>query len=330
MERKFAGSDFATKLLRQARTIVHGRDAKMKVYVDHQPSLYRGTQANRTAYIFPSTETTSYLSMTRRPDFAYCLARDIFDSDTDHVLRADNETNHFPCLSATFKSILPFATGEVKVAGNPYKQRFQQAFYASYYIISSLILRILERGAADNWDSADELLTGVQHYGFSISPHSLQIWEYKPYFVPRYGDIRISARMLCNGAAGDQVFMEDAYIPWCRFVLKQGMVDQQLRLLPAIRSYAARPHPRPFNHPDTVFLKINDLRPGEYNLGSSSFGNGPSQEQTRLLELVKPYEDAVKAASERGSLKRKSSQNASTSTSMRDSFAEMENSQEFY
>ena len=302
----------------------------MQVYIEHQPSLYRGTKENRLAYIFPSANTRSYLSMGRRPDFAYSLSRDICDPETKIALEADNDMNHFPCLSATFQGILPFATGEVKVSGNPYKQRFQQAFYASHYIMSTLILRILERGTADQWKSPEELFTGVRHYSFSISPHSLQIWEYKPQLEPVRGNIRVLARMLCNGAAGDQVFMEDVYIPWCRFVLKQGIVDQQLRLLPAIKSYAARPHPRPFDCPDTVFLKISDLRPNNYDLGSSSFGNGPSEEQSNLHDLVKPFEDAVKAASERGSLKRKSSQSGSTGTSMRGSFAEVANSQSSY
>ena len=321
-ERKFAGSEFATTLLPQTKTAIQGKDAKIKVYVHHQPNLYRGSNANRVAYMFPTTSLESYLSVMRKPDIAYSIKRELLDPTTKSALRAANNVNHFPCLTTTFNGLLPFATGEVKVSGSPYKQRFQQGFYASYYIMASLVLRVLEQDAADKWESTEELLASVRHCCFSISPHSLQIWEYKPYFDSISGSVRISAQMLCNGAPSDQYYMENVYIPWSQFVLKRGVVEQYLRVLPAIKSYAARPKPRPFDYPDTLFLKISDLKPGAYDLGSSSFGNGPSQEQNSLHNVVKAYEDAVEAATKRGSLKRKSSQSASTSTSIRESFAD--------
>ena len=338
MERKFAGSKFATMLLPQAKTHVNAPSAKIRLILDHQPNLYRGFQESRLAYIFQSVITTAYLSTARRPDFAYCLSREVCDPETSLAFAQSSNLNHFPCYSATLNSIFPIATGEVKVAGNPYKQRFQQGFYASYYIISWLILRMLAKGAPANTpanedtdedpaakraaaeNAAKELFEGVHHCCFSISPHTLQIWEYRPRLEPIKGNLRIHAQLLCSGAPGDQTFMENIYIPWTRYVLKRGTVSQILHLLPAIRSYAARPWPRPFDHPDTVFVKVSDLKPGSYELGSSSFGNGEKAEQGRLHELVSPYEEAVRLASvggrkRKGSGSQSQSQSQSTSTS---------------
>ena len=325
MERKFAGSAFATTLLPPTLTTVSGKQTNIEVVLDHQSTLYRGTKENRTAYMFPGVSSESYLTAVRRADFSYCLSKKIYvrPGNRDSLFPQDDNHNHFPCHSATFDSLFPLATGEVKVAGHPYKQRFQQAFYASYYIMSWLILRILQKSAEPDhtWGSAEELLDGVRHCCFSVSPQTLQIWEYRPCFDPESGDLSVSAKILCSGAPGDQTFMEEVYIPWCRYVLKRGIVEQRQKLLPAIKSYAARPFPRPFDHSDTVFLKVRDFNLRTLNMSNSSFSNQPSDEQTQLHEIVKPYEEALKLASQSGR-KRKSSQSAETT----DGFTETESS----
>lgn len=304
-----------------------GKHTQIQVTIDHQTTLYRGTKKNSMAYIFPAvTVEESYLSALRRADFSYCLSNKIYDNQTRESFPQNDERNHFPCHSATFDSLFPLATGEVKVGGHPYKQRFQQALYASYYIMSWLILRILQRSADHDHvpESVEELFDGVRHCCFSVSPQTLQIWEYRPYLVPEVGNLKISANLLCSGAPGDQTFMEDVYIPWCRFVLKRGIVEQRQKLLPAIKSYAARPYPRPFDHSDTVFLKVRDFKPNELNLSNSSFSNQPSEDQMSLHEIVKPYEEALKLANQNGR-KRKSSQ--STGTSLMNGLTETESSQ---
>ena len=315
MERKFAGSAFATMLLLPpGRTTVSGKHTEIEVIIDHQTSLYRGTRENRMAYVFPSVQTDSYLSAMRRADFSYCLSNKIYDQRTKACFPPDENGNHFPCHSATFDRLFPFATGEVKVAGHPYKQRFQQASYASYYIMSWLILRILQKSADQDgkWASAEELFNGVHHCCFSISPQTLQIWEYRPCLEPETGKLRISAKSLCCGAPGNQTFMEDVYIPWCRFVLKRGILEQCQNLLPAVKSYGARPYPRPFDHSDTVFLKVRDFDLSNLDLSHSSFGNQKSPDQIRLHEIVLPYEEALKMVSQNGR-KRKSSHSLDTS-----------------
>jgi hypothetical protein len=326
MERKFAGSAFATMLLPPGQTTVLGNRTQIQVIVDHQTSLYRGTKENRVAYVFPSMQTDSYLSATRRADFSYCLSNKIYDQSTKACFPLDDNGNHFPCHSATFDGLFPLATGEVKVGGHPYKQRFQQAFYASYYIMSWLILRILQKSAKQDGKraSAEELFNGVRHCCFSISPQTLQIWEYRPCLVAESRKLRISAKLLCCGAPGDQTFMEDVYIPWRRFVLKRGILEQWQHLLPAVKSYAARPYPRPFDHSDTVFLKVRDFDLDDLDLGHSSFGNKKSPDQIRLHEIILPYEEAMQMANQNGR-KRKSLH--STDTSQMDCLTGTESSQ---
>ena len=327
MEPKFAGSRFATLLLRQATTCAIGEAIELRAILDFQPSLYRGFKESNTAFIFQSIFTQTFLSVVRKPDFAYSLSIQACDPCTRSNLKAAH-LNHFPCLSSSSNALLPVATGEVKVAGHPYKQRYQQATYAVFYIISWLVLRILEKEGDDDAAAAaaaaesssteltEDLLKGVHHCCFSISPFLLQIWEYRPYIMPGKGvdKLGISAQLLCSGSPGDLVFMEDVYIPWCRYVLKRGFVEQQLRLLPAIRAYAAREYPRPFDFASPVMLKMVDLRPSGYNLRSGTFSNNPAgADQEKFYNShVKPYEEAVKLVN--AARKRKSSSASSASS----------------
>ena len=317
MEPKFAGSRFATLLLRQATTCAFGKATELSAVLDFQPSLYRGIKESNTAFIFQSMQTRSFLSVVRKPDFAYSLSIEACDPNTRLKLKAGPHLNHFPCLSSSSDSLPPVVTGEVKVAGHPYTQRYQQATYAVFYIISWLVLRILEKEG--NGDAAaaesspteltEDLLKGVHHCCFGISPFLLQIWEYRPYKIPGEGvdQLGISAQLLCSGSPGDLVFMEDVYIPWCRYVFKRGFIEQQLRLLPAIRAYAAREYPRPFDFASPVMLKMVDLRPSGYNLRSGTFSNNPAgvDQESFYNSYVKPYEEAVKLVN--AGRKRKSS-----------------------
>ena len=301
--------------------------ATLQVALEQQASLDGGHHQARRAFIFPLCGYDSFVSATRTADFAYGLDKSICSVAAKHSLSKGAEAcGSFPCLSADRRTLLPIVTGELKVSGGRRASRFQQALYASYYIMSWLILRYLRLGPADPTRPMDELLDGIHHYTLGISPDLLEIWQYRPTLDDFDGNIRVSAQMLCCGSPSDQAFMEDIYVPYRRLILKRGIAQQILKLVPDVEAYAALPGPRPFDAPETVCLKVADLRPASYDLGSSTFGNGPGPDQDRMQVLIDRYDEARALLADTRK-KRKSSR--ATELAQGDSFTESDSSQLF-
>lgn len=315
---------FGNMLLRHPMTQIKGSGGVIIAVLDQQPSLYKGTLKNRSAYLV-TDPAEAYLSMAKSPDFAYGLHVRSCPSETAKILEsleASPLKNHFPCLSANFRYLLPFVTVEIKIKGDLYQQLWQLSFYATFYILSWLSLWRMRNSTVNQLNPNDVSLGAITHYGIAISPHCLQIWEFRPRFEAK---VAISARLLCCGSPGDQSFMERVYVPWTRYVMRRGMILQQLHLVPLVRAYAAHPEPRPFENQDTVFLKPADFvaTGPPFDPKCSSLGNADTADQRLMHDLVAPYEEAVRLASE-GSKKRKSYMGAS----FLDSFTENDDSQQ--
>lgn len=266
------------------------------VQISQQTKLYDlGSREKNRAYIFPRLHADTYVSATRIYDFAYSLDKSICDQETLNELNDEKSANHFPCFSADGTTLIPLVTGEVKVLGHYRKQREQQEVYATFFIMAWLILRAHMKGK-DRWESNEDFSQGVHHCCFSMSPSSLEIWEYKPKVSSVTGDFRVQGQLLCSGHPCDEVFMKQVYIPWRRYVMKRSIIQQWLYLVPAIRAYAKLPWPRPFSRPEPLFLRARELKPASYELDSVTFSTAPSPERERLKELIAKAEEAAALA----------------------------------
>lgn len=293
-EPKIAGSDIDRLLNPTVRDSIYreGNDRFLSIRLLQQTKLYGLISRDKRAYIFPKASKDVYVSAIRTCDFAYSLTESVCAKAALHRLLDDKLENHFPCFSADTQCLIPFATGEVKVLGRYRKQREQQEVYATFFIMAQLILRAHMKGP-DRYATAAEFFDGVRHCCFSISPGSLEIWEYRPKMQETTDQLRIQAQLLCSGHPCDERYMRTVYIPWRRHVMKRGILDQWTHLVPAVEAYAARPDPRPFSYAAPLILRVEDLKPGSYDLGSVTFSTAPSAERARIKEQILAVEDAA-------------------------------------
>ena len=294
-EPKLAGSELDRMVnpFDKSRVQRANGEISIEVKLSQQCKLYDLNSRDKRAYIFPS-DTTTYVSATRIYDYGYGLMTTVCDRDTLKRLHYDMRKNHFPCFSSDGYTLPPFATGEVKVLGHYRKQREQQEVYATFYIISWMILRALAKGK--DHPPVDELLKGINHCCFSMSPSSLEIWDYEPIVEDITEGLRVQAQLLCSGHPCDEAYMKEVYIPWRRYVMKRGIINQVLHLVPAIQAYAQLPEPRPFVHSAPLFLLAKDLKPGSYDLEGLSFSTAPSTERGALQKQLTAHEEAVRLA----------------------------------
>lgn len=262
----------------------HGQRSIL-VRMSQQGNLYAVKERDNTrVYIYPdSSDMDNYVSGTRKYDHSYSLMKTACDQTTTKELGGEALVNHFPCFSSDRTSLPPFVTGEVKVLGHYRKQREQQEIYATFYITSWMMLRALMMKQTTSSPSVDDLLQGISHCCFSMSPCSLEIWYYRPTIVDTTGAFEIQSRLLCSGHPCDEGYVKEIYIPWRRYVMKRGIINQILYLVPAIQAYAQLPKPRPFSRSGPLFILSGDLQPGSYNLKGPSFSTTLSPER-RLLE----------------------------------------------
>lgn len=317
-ENQVAGSSFDRMVNPfERRQVQRGHSQRsIAVRLSQQGDLYALKERDKTkVYIYSdSSDMNTYVSGTRGYDHSYSLMKTVCDQVTTNELEHEAFVNHFPCFSSDRNSLPPFVTGEVKVLGHYRKQREQREVYATYYIISWIILRALMMGQDNPSSSIDALLQGISHCCFSMSPNSLQIWYYQPTVVNITGDLKIQSQLLCSGHPCDEAYVKEVYIPWRRYVMKRGIINQILHLVPAIQAYAQLPKPRPFSRSAPLFILSKDLQPGSYNLEGLSFSTTLSPERVALEQRLIIHEEEVQLAKK--TKKRKNMDGLATMTSL--------------
>lgn len=297
-EQQVAGSAFDRMVnpFEERRIQRAHQQRSIEVGMSQQGELYALKDRDKTkVYIYPGSSMNSYVSGTRHYDHSYSLMTTVCDGTTTDDLEEDVCDNHFPCFSSDRSSLPPFVTGELKVLGHYRKQREQQEVYATFYIISWIILRALMMRQDNLSPSIDVSLQGISHCCFSMSPTSLEIWYYQP-TSSATGKLKIQSQLLCSGHPCDEAYVKDVYIPWRRYVMKRGIINQILYLVPAIQAYARLPEPRPFSRPAPLIFLSRDLQPGSYYFEGPSFSTTLSPERETWERQLIIHEEEVQMA----------------------------------